>query len=266
MNAPIHILATCRSEELLPATLLVFKSLRVGFPTAKVHCSIQGLPEGHPNGWPLGQIADACKGAGVGHEILEGELHHHHEWITRLIHGNDEPFWICDTDMIFWNSFEVYDFSNQTLAGWYIPEFFCKFANAVTRPRLHTSLLYIDPVGVRSAIKRYAEQFPDAYCTPRPGVQDLVFPRYIPMREGRKRVTIFHDTCSLLYQAIAGTHFLESQLDRYSHLNSGTISDLVAKAYPDQRLRESHFAIFENPEMARGCWRQQEQFYKDNKA
>lgn len=264
--APVHILATCRSEELLPATLLVFKTLRVGFPTANITLWINWLP----NVACEKALFEAAKdqvdriGAEPGMDwASRTPTTTHHKWISEMM-GYDSAFWICDTDMIFWKSFEDWDFSEFKIAGRYTPQFFCKFANAITRPRLHSSLLYINPYSVREAVAKYGERFPPHYCTPRPTIEDLVFPRYIPVRAGRKLETIFHDTGSLLYQAIGGQHFTEEQLEAYSHLNSGTISDWVAKAYPEQRLRESHFAIFENPELARGCWRAQEQFYKDN--
>ena len=43
MKSPVHILVTVRKPELLPAALLVFKTLEVGFPTTPVYVWGNGL-------------------------------------------------------------------------------------------------------------------------------------------------------------------------------------------------------------------------------
>ncbi len=51
-------------------------------------------------------------------------------------------------------------------------------------------------------------------------------------------------------------------MDCYDHLNCGTISDIVAPHLKDLRLRESHFAVFENAQLARGAWKNQDNWYR----
>ena len=43
---PVHILVTIRKPDLLPAAMMVFKSIRVGFPTAHINV--------YWNGWDCG--------------------------------------------------------------------------------------------------------------------------------------------------------------------------------------------------------------------
>lgn len=200
----------------------------------------------------------ACNDARVQDTMIVSPKVDHHEWILGLIESETEPFWIADTDLVFWSDIEKFDFDSAVLAGRYIPRFKCKFANASTKPRLHTSLLRINPLSVKEWVKAYGEKFPDTYCTPRPTLQDLIFPRYIPSRDGDPH---FYDTASLLYQAIGGRKFDERHLDCYDHLNAGTLSDLVAPCYPEYRIRETQFSIFENPQLAKGSWKLQDAFY-----
>lgn len=248
----VHIFATVRKEELLPAATLIFKTLRTGFPTAEICVYWNGL--------------NACKEENIVHDISAQLNAHwdivgnttHHEWVARLIREEQESFWICDTDIIFWDSMEQWGFGSHSLSGRFSPQFRCQFSNAVTRPRLHTCLLRIDPVKVRAEVEAYGKKFPDCYATPRPTIDDLVFPRYMP---NLSRLPYFSDTCSLLYNAIGGYRFSENHLNCFDHLGSATLSDLVAPCYPEYRMRETHFAIFENPQLAKGSWKLQDEFY-----
>lgn len=245
----VFILATVRKPELLPFTTLVFKTIRVGFPNAEIHVDGNALPD-----YAEVQVRKACDAPVC---LFVNQMPTTHpEWIDALVHYNQEPFWICDSDVIFYDKVEDWKF-DTALAGYRVPEFLDEFTNAVTKPRLHTSLLYIDPVKVREAIAKYEAQFPDTIFNPK---VNLFYPLCLPS-EGRG---VFYDTCSLLYQAIGGTEFTDAQKDAYSHLHFGTIGDLVLP-----RLKNGHEmgaarkTILENPEYGRGLWRAQEDYYMD---
>lgn len=248
----MFILATCRKPELLRATALIFDTIRVGFPTADIRVQWNGVG-------PLEALEATNRAAtSVAAYFATWPETTHHEWVARLIREEQEPFFCCDTDMVFFSNFERFDFTDVILAGQRSPQFRCKFAAAITKPRLHTCLLRIDPEKVREAVKKFGEQFPDVYCLPRPTLEDLVFPRYIPQLSDRPH---FYDTTSLLYQAVGGHCFSDEQMDAFSHLGSATLSDVVASHYPEYRMRETHFAIFENPQLAKGSWKLQDEFY-----
>lgn len=254
MKAQVKILATCRNPELLRATTLVFDTLRVGFPTANVEVYYNGLIETVEKRF-VREAAQKC-----GAQWIDCEHTIHHIWIERILRGS-EPVWICDTDIVFWKDMELWDFGNAAMAGRYVPRFFDRFVNCITMPRLHTSLLYLNPDRIREEVEKYFGQFPDTPFNPRP---NLIHPCFYPHRVGSSVKNYFHDTCSILYQAIGGDIFLPHHNDCYDHLNFGTISDVVCPYYPNYNWRQRHFAVFENPALLKGAWRTDEQFYLDN--
>ena len=67
----------------------------------------------------------------------------HHKWIEKLVQEQNEPFFILDTDVIFHDNFEQFEFV-VSLAGWLIPEWRDEFSGCITRARLLTSLLYFE--------------------------------------------------------------------------------------------------------------------------
>lgn len=210
----VYILATCRKPELWPMTALVFKTVRVGFPTAKICVFNNDLSVEHRE-----LLKAECEKVGA---ELFGTICHpsiHHTWIEELVRREEEPFYVLDTDVVFYQNFERFVFETA-LAGWRIPEWRDEFTKTVTRARLHTSLLYINPKKVRAAVATYEQQFP---VTPFNPLANLFHPLCLPF----KGETYFYDTCAFLYHAIGGTAFTDEQKDCYFHMFFGTFSDLV---------------------------------------
>lgn len=267
----VHILATLRKPELLPATLLVFKSIRVGFPSSEIIVQVnpQCDVEGHP-GWtiPYSEILisklveqELEKSGGPWNRVSHGPTTHH-EWLLNLIETEKEPFWICDTDVHFFESMEQFDFNGHPLAGRYVPQFYCDFAGAITRQRIHTFLMRISPSTVKSFVEEYVGQFTDLYCTPRPTLKDLVFPRYTPVRFGCTRKAYFSDTTSLLYQVVGGHSFTDKENEAVGHLGSGTLVDEVSVRYPRGNMMEWHASVLDQPHLLKGQWERDKAFYK----
>jgi hypothetical protein len=251
MKPVVFILATCRSEELLPYTLLVFKTLRTGFPTAVVHVDGNALPD-----YAAKAVEEECKR--VGASFFNGDLTIHHSWLQHIVSKETAPLAIVDTDMIFFESVEDWQF-DTALGGARIPEWYDEFPGAITRSRLHTSLLFIDPVKVREQVAEYESKYADTVFTPK---VNLFNPLCLPLN-GRR---YFHDTCSLLYHAIGGTEFTDAQLDSYFHFNFGTISDLVLPRLDGaEDMETARTAIFNKPELGRGMWRAQRDYYEKRK-
>lgn len=263
----VFILATCRSEDLLPATTLVFQTLRTGFPTAHVGVFVNHLPNVACEKVLLAAMEKARVddiGIEPGETWEQREpTTQHHIWIRDLITRETEPFWLLDTDLAFWSKVEDFDFGMAAMAGRLVPQFHCAFANAVTMARLHTCALFVNPVRLKASIEAYGKQFPSCYCTPRPSLEDLVYPRYVPLRVGSKKQSFFYDTCAGLHHTCGGLPFTDAQNAAFDHLNFGTLSDQVAPSYPDQKFREGHFAIFESIELLRGAWQDQQRFYAE---
>lgn len=247
----VKILVTCHNAEFIGGSVLVFDSLRIGFPDARVTVYLNGLKDEFN-----APIRTAAENAGVDQFVVIEEETIHHKWIERLIWTETEPFFLCDTDVVFWKEFPPANFT-RTLAGCYIPAFVDKFTNAKTMPRLHTSLLYVNPKGVQRDARVVHVWGRSTRFNP---VINLVYPVQIPY----KNENVFYDTCALLYQAIGGQEFTGYQLECYDHLNAGTWVDELDKAYPELKLPEFHKSVYKNPELARGIRHMQNAFYAAN--
>lgn len=249
MTPHVHILATCNRDDLLPYTTLVFKTLRIGFPTAKVTVYRNGLESLTARN----DVEDAALASNCVTVELKRTIHH--EWIEKLIAENNEPFWICDTDTIFYRPVEDWTF-DTALAGYRIPEFHDEFTAAITRARLHTSLLYFDPIKLKQQVDVFNSVGPDTPFNPR---INLTHPVVLPFN-GRH---YFYDTCALLYHAIGGTSFTDVHKDAYFHLHFGTLSDLVLPRLSNRAdVEKARERVMASPMAGFGAWREQEEYYE----
>lgn len=241
--ATVHCLVTCRDASLLPASTLVFKTFRVGFPTSKLRVYINEpsfrseIVAALPEGTEVEDISTI-----------------HHTWIEFLVATEQEPFWIVDADVSFWSKVEDWTFE-KPLAGRLIPEFRDEFSRCITRSRLHPSLMRIDPVKVRDQIKTYHDRVYNSVFTPH---ANLFYPCVFPLRDE----PYFHDTTSLLYHAIGGQAFTDRQLGAYDHLHFGSIPDVVLPQLSDgAAMAAAREECIKNPESFKGVWRQQEAYF-----
>jgi hypothetical protein len=180
----------------------------------------------------------------------------HHKWIEVLVQTQNESFFILDTDVILYQNFERFSFTGP-LAGWRIPEWRDEFSGCITRARLHTSLLYIDPEKTRKLIQIYESSIADTEFTPK---VNLFYPLVIPY----KYSPMFYDTGSLLYHTVGGQPFSDEQKSAYFHFNFGTIPDVVLPRLPAHEslgMIEARKRIMADPELGRDVWREQEEFY-----
>jgi len=253
MSEPVHILCTVRKPELLPMAQLVFKTLRIGFPTAPVTVHLNNLS---------GEIEESIKARAFEQDCVMVECKTetvHHRWIEDLCSRLDEPFWICDTDIIFYDSIEQFQFA-QILTGWRIPQWNDEFSGCITRARLHTSLLRIDPVALRDKVKLFTSPVPDTIFTP---FVNLYYPLVVPV----KKMRYFFDTMALMYHAIGGEPFRPNHKDCYCHLNFGTIEDIVLPRLTDgAQWAEARKRIVENPTTGRGIWREYDMYFEQRAA
>jgi len=240
MKQRVHLLATCNKPELVDAATLVFKTLRVGFPTAEINVWLNG------DVLHRAKIVDAAMKADC--VVNESEPTIHHNWIKERLETETEPFWICDTDIIFHRSVE--DWKCQTpLMGAYVSKFHDKFTRCQTAPRLHTSLLRFDPVLIGQQLQRLQTSIRVSRFSP---LVPLIDPVMLPPNT-------FFDTCALLYQAVGGTKLTDVQLEAYEHLNGATWVDELGPVYPG--LSEFHKSIYADNSKASGSHRAMQQFY-----
>lgn len=281
MNAPVHILATVRKPELLPAALLVFQTLRVGFPSAPVTVWGNALPQ-----HSVGAVHAAAHTHGCNFRDLSATSHD--AWIEALVLEHEEPFWICDTDIVFHESVEGWvgvsglwpDKSGRrpdatpTMAGRFEPAYRDDYTGSDHVERLHTCLMFINPAKVRCAVRAWTGRFPMPW---RATAQQVLFRQtFVP--GGRALVPesahsadttrpTFYDSLAGLYQAIGGTAFTAEQDAAFDHLHAATYVDELKHNEPAlaEDLANGHAAIYHNPGLARGIKQAQDRFYEERK-
>jgi len=246
----VHILATCRSEKLLHHTLCVFDTIRVGFPTAHIVVHGNDLPD-----YAEGPVLASCELVDATYRPISKTIHH--RFVKYLCEQMPESFVVCDTDMVFYDKVEDWKF-DTALAGFFIPEWQDDFSGCITRPRLHTSLLFVNPQLLRDDVRWHFSQVPDTDFTP---IANLYYPQVVPLAGE----LYFYDTASLLYHAVGGTAFTAEQKDAYFHFNFGTIEDIVLPRLKDREVHESWRELrVASPSAGKGSWRGQMDYYARN--
>lgn len=252
MSATIHILATVRKPDLLPAALLVFKTLRTGFPSSPAIV------------WGNALDSDAARALqaaaeGVGARFINLPATSHDAWIESLVGKLNEPFWICDTDVVFVQRMAE-PAAGTLFAGRYEPEFNEEFTETIHVARLHTAVMWIDPANLRCAIRTWQARIPEPW---RSSAQfALVRQHFIPVLS-ETHGPLFYDTMAGLWQAGMGEAFTEEQNAAFEHLHCSTYVDEVIKGAPSlQDLQSVHKMIYANPQLARGLRLEQDLYYK----
>lgn len=261
--AKVIVPIACFNAEQIGAATFVFRTIRVGFPTAEIVVAINNTaPE------LRAAIIEGAKGCGI-------EAVYDDTFATRplfdiyeaYLKGEQQPFFFCDSDIIFWESIEarVREFGRACMAGRFIPQFYDRFTNAITLARVHSCLVYVDPYRARREIAQYYETLPpESIWTKRP---DLVRPLLISRREKNRdgyfvRKTYFYDVWAMAYHALPGVTQFSEELDAcFDHLNCGTVAAAIGPAYGVD-LVERHRRAMQNPETMRGAWRRQRAHYE----
>lgn len=249
----VHILITVLKPERLKAAMLVFRTIRKGFPACNLYVYGNGLgvPTHNPTALAIVRAATA-----VNAEYIPVELQPHGVWIESLIKQEQEPFWICDSDVVFFD--RVADWfehdHDKLFAGRYEPEFWEEWTQTIHMSRLHPSLMWFNPTALRAALRAWPgrHEFFDSVQS------NLIQWNWVPEDWQVK----FYDTCSGLHHALKGTAFTEEQNSKFGHVFSATYADLMSKQHPN--LDNKHMAVAANPELARGMWEEQKKWYAQN--
>lgn len=244
----VHILATVRRSDLLPAAALVFRTLRVGFPTLPIYIWGNSLTQSSEK-----EIKALAYHWGCHFNNLP--FTSHDAWIETIIHTETEPCWICDTDMVFWDSVEDWKF--EMLAGrhecaWHEP-----WTDTDRVDRLHTCLMFVNPAALRVAIRAYLGRFPAPWGAT--AQVPLIRQTFIPRTNQRP---LFYDSTAGLYQAIGGEAFTEEQNACFDHLNCGTYANELTGELSG--LQKAHEEIFKDISKAKGLLPLQNQFYQSH--
>lgn len=221
----VFVLSTILNHDLIENTLLVFKTLRVGFPTAIIKVFGNGLDE------VAGALVEEAA-LKVGAKFNNFPSVAHGAWIESLIYHENSPFWICDTDITFHQKVEHwFETSDELFAGRYEPEFYEPWTQSQHVARLHPSLMWFNPRMLRAAIRAW----PGGNIQMLETVQkNLIQWSWIPVRGS----LFFYDTCAGLHHAFGGKAFDKEQNDCFSHKFAGTYSNLIGASEEQLKMHE----------------------------
>ena len=250
MRQTVHMLATVRRRALIEAALLVFRTVRVGFPSADI--VVRGNELDVPSAAAVAQAA-----AGVGAQFGNGGGTSHDAWIEDLVRYSSGPFWLCDTDMVFWESVEGWRWGPDTaIAGRFEPEFAEEWTRSVHVERLHTCLMWVNAPVLRTQMRALGARVPDPFrqTASWPWIRQTFIPR--------GKTLLFYDTCAGLWQGGIGTPFTEEQNAAFEHLHCATYADAISPhLHGVTDLAAGHRMIYADHNLARGMRQHQDQYY-----
>lgn len=227
----VHILIKVRKPELEKSATLTLDTIRIGFPTANIHVWLNDC---------IIEIPDFCKS----HFCVTT----HTKWIEQLLNTEQEPFWICDSDIVFKESIEDIE-TDKCMIGRGQPTFYESWLGVINKDRIHTCLIKFYPDRIRREIDNWFNRWPKEVLQ----LSSLIAQEIIP----DKPKPILYDVCCKLYHAVGGQLFTIEQNNRFEHLVAGSYIDLV-KGH--EHLKERHRQL-----LLDGIGQEHEEFYKRNK-
>lgn len=252
----VFILTFCRNIELFYGTELIFKTLRVGFPNAKITViDNASIPEARD------KIESLAKKNECLFEQIPGPGIQHHDYIQRTIRNtaNDKtvngPLVFLDPDICLWECCEDFSF-DALMAGRLFSRFYDYITKTITMPRPHTSFLWIPDAGKLwdEILKIQVNRFDFEPFTPFSFNMDGKWYRY--------------DTGASLFTAIPQkiSDFTEVHKNCYDHLFAGSHLDWLYHLY-DAECQKMFSRIHENAKAGnlqalKGIWKVQEEIFK----
>lgn len=251
MKQSVNILVTVHSPEMLDAALLVFKTIRTGFPTANVNVWGNNL-----------SVENVHKVIDTGNINWFTNLQttSHDAWVEKLILELNESFWICDTDVVLFDKVEDWFSNGVILAGRFNPAYREPWTNAKYIERLHTCLMYINPIKVRNEMANWSKYFIPAnfHSAQVPFIRQNFIAFGLDI--------YLYDTMAGVCQLGIGTKFTPEQDSAFEHLHAGTYADKVSKDCEELKyLREAHKLIYKDFKLAKGLKQIQDKFYLKHK-
>jgi hypothetical protein len=248
----VYVVTWCNRVDNLYGTTLTFKTLRVGFPNARVHViDNASLPVCR---CAIRQCAESC---GAVFTQLDRAIEHH-EIIERTLKLQAEGTVIfLDPDLCFWTNVESWNFA-ELVAGRRIPKFACELTGCITHPRLHTSFLWIPDV---EALRRAILALRTRYFN---------FEPFRPVMFKLEGAWHRYDAAAILFSALEDqVHpFTDDELAAYDHLFCGTHFDVVAPTlggrYADL-FRRMHNQVQRDPLTLKGAWRMQQEYFESRR-
>jgi hypothetical protein len=226
---------------------MVFKTLRVGFPTADVLVIDNGS---HPDVVPL--IAQAATDAGCSFTAASRQhfLSFYH-WVLFEQEVMDSVV-LLDPDVVFWDNVEDWKFEGL-MAGRLIPDLYNYGVTSLSR--LHPSHLWVPDVAKM-----------------RKALGNMNANGFDPLRQFSAPANgkmYFWDTGAGLYQALADKceSFTEEQLDCYDHLFYGSHLPVIQPALNDEGVTYTAHQAAARGDLSslKGIWREQDKHFKSQR-
>lgn len=247
----VYILPWCGDPAAVYGSVLTFKTLRVGFPTAAVTViDNASAPAARP------EIRAAAESCGARFIQLDRQVAHEDFIADVILRHPSGPVAILDPDLCFWRNVENWSFGDALVAGRLIPEYRCEYARAVTHARLHTSFLWVPDIDrLRATVLPIAQERREW----RP-----ISPSMFMLNGEWHR----YDTAASLYAVLGdkARAFTAAELDSYDHLFVGSHLSVVGPTLaPDDfaHLASVHGSVKAgNVEALRGEWKRQQTFFE----
>ena len=232
MRPTVVILTYCEHPALAYGALLVFDTLRVGFPTFDIVVVDNGS---HPDVVPQIEAAAAKVNALFKPMARHNFVDHYNWWLCEQQLSN--AIILLDPDVMFWGNVEDWTFDGA-IAGRLIPDL--KMGDVTSLARLHPSFTWVPDVARLRAL----------------GVSVAL----------RHKDNKFWDTLASIYQDHLSEcqPFTEQQLDCYDHLFYGSHFPAIEPRLNDNNLTyNSHRrAAAGETESLKGIWRDQERYFQ----
>lgn len=248
----IFILTSAWSMDALYGSTLIFKTLRIGFPSAKVtivdNASVPGarmIIEGLA-------MTHGCKYVQLENRVA------HYQFIEWVVNNNLGPVALLDGDICLWENCEGWSFGDRLYAGRYIPKFRDEFTQTITEERVHPSFVWIDDCEkLRSEIEKIKDKY---FCF-------LPFHHQM-FKSPDTSEWHFQDTLGLLYQALKErvSLFTEKELSAYDHLFAGSYYSLLLETINNKQdrelLRKTHDLGKTDFMKLKGIWKLQNDYFR----
>ncbi|MGN6525794.1 MAG: hypothetical protein ACTHL8_05350 [Burkholderiaceae bacterium] len=251
MSRPIvHVLTHCVHPILAYGSLLVFDSIRTGYPTADIEVFDNGsCAEMIP------RIEAAARSVGATFTAMPLR-HYSDHWRWNLLEREwpDRPVVFLDADVVLWGNCEQWEFGDALMAGWLMPE--RRWGHTVEHPRLHPSHLWVP--SIRALAAELARRCP-------PQIAGHWHP-IGPVSEWRGSEYHRHDTLAPLFWALDDRCevFGEAHLDQYTHLFYGAhLPHIQIASGADVLLNAHRAAVAGDVASLRGIWPQQQRFFEE---
>ncbi len=254
----VFILTFCRNIDFFYGTELIFKTLRVGFPNAKITVvDNASIPEVRTEIELLVKENDC-----LFEQIPDTDLKHH-DFVKNTIRNIAEdktvngPLVFLDPDICFWDSCEDFSFDG-VLAGRLFGSFNDVVTQTLTMPRLHTSFMWIpDTENLHEEIRKMR-------------VRHFDFEPFLPYSFRLGDAWYRYDTGASLYAAIPDkiSCFTEEHLNYYDHIFCGSHLDWLYSRY-DTKIQEMMLEIHAhakegNLRALKGIWKRQQKIWNES--